>query len=111
MRFFPLVWFLGNFAQAASYSFQVRINPDSISVASPAAIQKEVSIIFFNNTSATVYGKIYDPTGTFSKYLGIPSQRTKSVVLKGYNPKKVYYFMPLSPPLQEQAIRFIPKGH
>jgi hypothetical protein len=80
-------------------------------VSSPREIAKELAVIVENETLAPVWGKIVDPEGKPVNYLAIPSQQTRSVLLKNYQKDQTYYFVSESPPFQKLPLEFNKKPY
>ncbi|MFI5390248.1 MAG: hypothetical protein ACHQYQ_02720 [Bacteriovoracales bacterium] len=98
-------------SEGSSYSFIIKLHPLKVSVSSPREIAKELAVIVENETLAPVWGKIVDTNGTAVDYLAIPSQQTRSVLLKNFQKDQIYYFVSESPPFQKLPLEFNKKPY
>ena len=98
-------------SEGPSYSFIIKFQAIKVYVASPSEIAKELAIIVENDSLAPIWGKIIDGNGKPVDYLAIPSQKTRSVLLKNYRKDQIYYFVSESPPFQKLPLEFNKKPY
>ena len=108
MKILLLFLFLidNSLSKGENFSFIIKIYPQKVQVSSPQDLAKELSVNVENMTLGPIWGKITDEENHVVEYLGIPSQQTRSVIIKNYKKDHIYYFVSQSPPFQSMILKF-----